>query len=238
MEYLPTGSKVPRGAWRAPGHNITAWIDQSFVDEMAHLAQKDPVAFRLELLGEGNKLMPYSDHGGPTYSTERLKNVIRLAAEKSEWNKPAPKGVYRGFAAHFMFGAYVAEVVSISMTDSQTIKLEKVVAVVDCGLVINKSGAMNQLEGGIIDGLSAAFNQAVHIDKGGAREGNFDTYKLLRMKDAPAIDVHLVDSDEGPEGLGEMTLPPVAAALCNAIFAATGVRVRKLPISLTSTGKV
>jgi isoquinoline 1-oxidoreductase beta subunit len=97
---------------------------------------------------------------------------------------------------------------------------------------------MNQLEGGIIDGLSAAFNQAVHIDKGGAREGNFDTYKLLRMKDAPAIDVHLVDSDEGPEGLGEMTLPPVAAALCNAIFAATGVRVRKLPISLTSTGKV
>ncbi len=232
MEYLPVQSKVPRGAWRAPGHNITAWLDQSFVDEMAHLAGKDPVTFRLELLGEEDKEMPYGDHGGPVYSTRRLKNVIRLAAEKSGWFQPAPKGIYRGFAAHFMFGAYVAEVVNVSVADNNTIKLAKALAVIDCGLVINKSGALNQLEGGLIDGLSAAMGQAVHIENGKVKESNFDNYRLLRMKDAPAVEVHLVESTENPEGLGEMTLPPVAAALCNAIFAATGKRIRKLPVNL------
>lgn len=233
MEYLPVVSKVPRGAWRAPGHNVTAWVDQTFIDEMAALAGKDPVAFRLEILGDEDKIMPYRDHGGPVYSTKRLKNVIRLAAEKGHWSKPAPKGIYRGFAAHFMFGAYVAEVISISMPDATTIKLESAVAVVDCGLVINRSGALNQLEGGIIDGLSAALNSAIHIENGQVKERNFDDYKLMRMKDAPSVEVHLVESSESPEGLGEMTLPPVAAALSNALFAATGKRVRKLPIVLT-----
>ncbi len=230
MTYAPASSSVPRGAWRAPGHNITAWVDQCFIDEMAALAGKDPVDFRLEILGEENKLMPYSDHGGPFYSTARLKNVIRRAAEKSNWRQPAPKGFFRGFAAHFMFGAYVAEVVTVSLAAGNAIKVENVTAVVDCGLVINPSHAANQLEGGLIDGLSAAMFQAVHIEHGLARESNFDDYKLLRMKDAPTLDVELVESDESPEGLGEMSLPPVAAALCNAIFAATGRRIHKLPI--------
>jgi isoquinoline 1-oxidoreductase beta subunit len=238
MEYVPVVSKVPRGAWRAPGHNVTAWIDQTFIDEMAVLAGKNPVDFRLELLGEEDKMMPYRDHGGPVYSTRRLKNVIRLAAEKSNWYQPLPKGTYRGFAAHFMFGAYVAEVVHISMTDPNTIKLERAYAVVDCGLVINKSGALNQLEGGIIDGLSATLNQAIHIENGRAKEGNFDDYKLMRMKDAPKVEVHLVESDEPPEGLGEMTLPPIAAALSNAVFAATGKRIRKLPINLSDKANI
>ena len=156
-----------------------------------------------------------------------------MAAEKSGWSKPAPKGIYRGFASHFMFGAYVAEVVEISLTSANTVKVEKVIGVVDCGLVINRSGALNQLEGGIIDGLSSALNQAIHIENGRAKEGNFDTYKLLRMKDAPEVEVHLVESDENPEGLGEMTLPPVAAAVCNAIYSATGKRIRKLPVNLS-----
>lgn len=233
MEYTPVASKVPRGAWRAPGHNVTAWIDQTFVDEMALLAGKEPVDFRLELLGNEDRMMPYRDHGGPTYSTKRLKNVINLAVEKSDWRSKPPEGIFRGFACHFMFGAYVAEVVSISMKDDKNFKIEDVIAVVDCGIVINRSGALNQLEGGIIDGLSAAMNGALHIENGRAKESNFDDYKLMRIKDAPKIEVLLVDSDESPEGLGEMTLPPVAAALCNAIFAATGKRVRKLPISLT-----
>ncbi|MBA4055772.1 MAG: xanthine dehydrogenase family protein molybdopterin-binding subunit, partial [Marivirga sp.] len=233
MEYAPVISKVPRGAWRAPGHNVTAWIDQCFIDEMAQLAGKDPIQFRLELLGEEDKMMPYSDHGGPVYSTKRLKNVIRMAAEKSGWDNPAAKGIHRGFASHFMFGAYVAEVVEITVNNNNAIKVEKAIAVVDCGLVINRSGAMNQLEGGIIDGLSAALNQAIHIENGRVKEGNFDTYKLLRMKEAPTVEVQLVDSDENPEGLGEMTLPPVAAALCNAIYSATGKRIRKLPVNLS-----
>lgn len=232
MEYTPVVSYVPRGAWRAPGHNITAWVDQSFIDEMALLAGKDPVDFRLEVLGVEDKLMPYRDHGGPEYSTRRLKNVIRIAAEKSNWYKPAAEGFFRGFASHFMFGAYVAEVVTISLPEPDRIKLENVVCVVDCGLVINKSGALNQLEGGLIDGLSAALGQAIHIEGGKAKESNFNTYPLLRMKDAPNIEAHLVDSNENPEGLGEMSLPPVAAALCNAIYAATGKRIRKLPINL------
>lgn len=232
MEYTPVKTNIGTGAWRAPGHNATAFVDQCFVDEMAFLAKKDPVVFRLELLGPEDKIMPYRDHGGPTYSTARLKNVIRMAAEKSGWHTPAPKGIYRGFAAHFMFGAYVAEVVTISVSTSQTIKIEKVFCAVDCGIIINRSGALNQIEGGIIDGLSSALQAAIHIHKGGAVENNFDDYKLMRIKDAPEIDVHLVDSLENPEGLGEMSLPPIAAALCNAIFAATGKRIRSLPISL------
>lgn len=231
MEYTLTNSLVPRGAWRAPGHNITAWVDQCFLDEMAHLAEKDPVDFRMELLGDEDKLMPYSDHGGPVYSTKRLKNVIRIAAEKSSWYTQPPKGIFRGFAAHFMFGAYIAEVVSVSIGANGAIKIEKVDAVADCGLVINRSGALNQLEGGIIDGISSAMHQAVHIVGGRADEGNFDRYTLLRMKDAPTVEVTLIDSAENPEGMGEMTLPPLAPALCNAIFAATGKRIRKLPIA-------
>lgn len=230
--YTPVTSKVPRGAWRAPGHNITAWVDQSFTDEMAALAGKDPVAFRLALLGERDRMLPYADHGGPVYSTARLKNVIRMAADRANWNKPAPKGSFRGFASHFMFGAYVAEVVTIRMTGPGSFKVEQVVAVVDCGLVINPSGARKQIEGGINDGLSAALHQAIHIEGGRALESNFHNYPLLRMHDAPQIDVVLANSDAPPEGLGEMSLPPLAAALCNAIFAATGKRIRSLPIKL------
>ncbi len=238
MEYTPTTSKVPRGAWRAPGHNITAWVDQSFIDEMAILAGKDPVAFRLELLGEEDKEMPYSDHGGPVYSTRRLKNVINVAAEKSNWSTPPPKGMYRGFAAHFMFGAYVAEVVTVSMVGSDKIKIENVVAVCDCGIVVNKSGAVNQIQGGIIDGLSATMNGAINIEGGRARESNFDGYKLMRINEAPTIETHMIESNESPEGLGEISLPSISAALCNAIFAATGKRIRKLPVNLAEEAKL
>ena len=124
------------------------------------------------------------------------------------------------------------------MASTNKVKVENVVAVCDCGIVINKSGAINQLQGGIIDGLSSTLNGAINIESGKARESNFDGYKLMRINEAPTIEAHLVDSDESPEGLGEISLPPVGAALCNAIFAATGKRVRKLPVSLAEEAKL
>lgn len=233
MEYTAVKTLIPTGAWRAPGHNATAFVDQSFIDELAFAAQKDPVNFRLALLGTEDKEMPYRDHGGPTYSVSRLRNVIEVAAAKSDWFAKPSAGKYKGFACHFMFGAYVAEVVIISLSPSNEIKIENVTVAVDCGMVVNRSGALNQIEGGVMDGLSTAINAAIHIEDGAVKEKNFDSYKLMRMKQAPRIDVTLIESAESPEGLGEMSLPPVAAALCNAIFAATGKRVRKLPIDLS-----
>jgi isoquinoline 1-oxidoreductase beta subunit len=233
MEYTAVKTNIPTGAWRAPGHNATAFVDQCFVDEVAHLAGKDSVEFRLELLGNEDKQMPYRDHGGPTYSVKRLRDVVRLAAEKSNWRNKRSNGSYHGFASHFMFGAYVAEVVTISLSSDKQIKIENVLAVVDCGIVVNRSGALNQIRGGIIDGLSAAINGGIDIQNGTVVQKNFDTYKLMRMNQAPPVEVVLVESNENPEGLGEMSLPPVAAALCNAIFSATGKRIRKLPIDIS-----
>jgi isoquinoline 1-oxidoreductase subunit beta len=238
MEYTGVRTKIPTGAWRAPGHNATCLVEQSFVDELAHLAGKDPVDFRLGILGETDKVMPYRDHGGPEYSTKRLKNVIRTAAAKGGWYSPAPTGLYRGFACHFMFGAYVAEIVTISLQGSQNVKVENVFCVVDCGIVVNKSGAANQIEGGIIDGLNAAMNGVIHIEKGSAKQNNFDSYKMMRIREAPKIDVVFIESSDSPEGLGEMALPPVSAALCNAIFSATGKRIRRLPLRLNGMGNV
>ena len=231
MEYTPVRTNIGTGAWRAPGHNATAFIDQSFVDEMAHLSGRDPVDFRLEILGTEDKIMPYRDHGGPEYSTARLKGAIQLAVEKSSWFAPKTEGIFKGFACHFMFGAYVAEVVILSLKANQ-VKIEKVICALDCGLVVNPSGARNQVEGGIVDGLQSALGAAIHVEAGSSIEKNFDTYRMLRMNDIPPIEVYFVDSMENPEGLGEMSLPAISAALCNAVFAATGKRIRKLPFDL------
>lgn len=237
MEYTPAQSNVPTGAWRAPGHNATAFVDQSFIDEIAQALKKDPVKFRLDILGD-DRDVPYTDHGGPKYSVGRLKNVIKLAGEKVGWGRIASKGRFRGFAAHFTFGAYVAEVAEISVASNGKLKVHKITAVVDCGIVINKSGALAQVEGAILDGLGAALHGGMTIEQGRARQGNFDEYPLLRMQEAPKIEVHFVPSNEPPVGLGEMALPPVAPALCNAIFAATGKRIRRLPVSVNEFVKL
>lgn len=230
MEYSPIATSVSTGAWRAPGHNATCFVDQSFLDELAVASDKDPIDFRLALMGEADKIMPYDDHGGPTYSTARLKNVIKKVATLSRWSQPSARGKFRGFAAHFMFGAYVAEVIEISLGEDNRPVVEKVYAVVDCGIVVNKLGALAQIEGGIIDGLSATIYGGITIQNGRAVQSNFHDYPMLRLPESPEIIVDLIDSTEHPEGLGEISLPTVSAALCNAIYRATGKRVRELPL--------
>ncbi|MGA0560154.1 molybdopterin cofactor-binding domain-containing protein [Larkinella sp. VNQ87] len=233
IDTVWVNTNIPLGAWRGPGHNVTAFYLQSFLDELATLAGKNPVDFQRELLGAGDRRFAQNTYGNKVFSTARMRKVIELVAEKSGWYQPAPKGQFRGFASHYTFGTYVAQVITLSMPSPTTVRIEKVVAAVDCGRVINPNGATAQLEGGIIDGLSVALNGAIHIEGGRVKESNFHDYPLLRFNAAPAaIDVHFVPSEEHPMGLGEMGLPPVIPALCNALFAATGKRIRSLPIRL------
>ena len=224
-------SKIPVGAWRAPGHNICAFFYETFLDELAEKAGKDPVDMRLELLGEGDKLYALNSYGNKYFSTGRMKRVITTVADVSKWRHAKPPGVYQGFAAHFFFGTYVAEVFTIKKEASGAWRIEEVNAVVDCGRVINVSGAKAQLEGGIMDGISVALYGGVHIAEGRIVPGNFDRYKLSRIKDAPrVINISFIDNDEKPMGLGEVGLPPAIPAFCNAYSKAFKTRVRKLPI--------
>lgn len=219
-------SNTPTGWWRAPGANTLAYVAESFMDEVCTALKKDPVAFRLELFKKAKQ----EPVGKINYDPEKYKNVVELVAKMSNWGTKTP-GVFRGFSTWFSFGSYVAQVVEVQMVAGQP-KIRKVFCAVNCGRVINLSGAENQVQGSIIDGISHAMFPKVTFVNGAVAETNFNTYKFLRMKDAPLeIDVQFVESDEAPSGLGEPALPPVAAALANALFAATGKRLRKLPFA-------
>lgn len=216
-------SNIPTGPWRAPTHNSVAFAEQCFIDEIAHELKKDPVEFRLELLEKAKTPV-----GKLNYNIPKFQSVIKTAAEMSGWGKNTP-GRAKGFSAYFSFGTYVAEVAEVSVENGK-LKVHKIWAAVYCGQVVNLSGAENQVEGAIMDGLGHAWHTQLTFNKGAVVENNFHTYKFMRMNDAPpAIEVKFVESTEAPSGLGEPGLPPVAAAVCNAIFAATGKRIRKLP---------
>jgi isoquinoline 1-oxidoreductase beta subunit len=223
---------VPTGPLRAPGSNGVAFVMQSFLDELAHAAGRDAVEFRLELLGEDRLVAPSQSRGAP-YDTARMKGVLRLAAEKSGWGRPLPKGEGRGVAFHFSHAGYVAMVAEVAVAPDGTLTVRQVTAAVDVGLIINLSGAENQIQGSIIDGLSMAWLQEITIDRGRTVQGNFDDYPLLRSTATPAMSVNFVRSQHPPTGLGEPGYPVVPPAICNAIFAATGRRIRQLPISRT-----
>jgi isoquinoline 1-oxidoreductase subunit beta len=207
-------NQVPVQWWRSVGHSHTGFSVEAFLDEVAHAGGKDPYQLRRTLLA----------------SQPRELAVLDLAAQKANWGSPLPAGRARGIATHFSFDSYVAQVAEVSVEKDGTIRVHRMVAAVDCGRTVNPDTVKAQLEGGIIFGLTAALKTEITLDKGRVQQRNFHDYPMVRMFESPAIDVYIVPSTEHPTGVGEPGVPPVAPAVTNAIFAATGKRVRRLPI--------
>jgi isoquinoline 1-oxidoreductase beta subunit len=237
--YLLLASKldneIPQGPWRAPGSNTFAWTICCFLDELAHAAGRDPVEFNIDVLGDKD-LLPGTGPRGRPYNAARMRNVVRQVAELSGWGKAMPRGRGMGLGYFFSHQGYIAEVAEVTVSQSGSLKVDRVVAAVDVGSqIVNLSGAENQVQGSIIDGLNAAWRQELDIQKGRIVQSNFHDYTMLRIPDAPRdIEIHFLKTDYPPTGLGEPALPPLAPAVFNAIFAATGKRVRQLPLSRTS----
>jgi len=230
VTYALIESGIPGGAWRSTLHSSNAFAVQSFVDELAHAAGRDPLAFRLELLGAPRQL-DYKDHGGPIFDTGRLAGVLRLAADRAGWSRPTREGAARGIAGHFTFGSYAAHVVEVSRDRAGGVQVDRIVAAVDCGQVVNLSGAEAQVQGGVLDALGAALHGEITVEQGRVRQRNFDGYPLLRLREAPPVEVHFIPSAAPPSGLGEPPVPPLAPALANAVYSLTGTRLRRLPLA-------
>jgi isoquinoline 1-oxidoreductase beta subunit len=218
---------IPCGAWRAPRSNGVAFAIQSFMNELAVAAGRDHLEFLVEVMGQPRWLK----QGDPAaMNTERAIGVIKLAAEKAGWGKKLPKGSGMGLAFHFSHAGHFAEVAELSVDAKKHITVHQITVAGDIGPIVNLSGAENQCQGAALDGLSTMSGLEVTFEKGRIEQANYNVYTPLRMRSAPPVAVNFIQSDYRPTGVGEPALPPVAAAVCNAIFAATGERVRSLPL--------
>lgn len=213
LELHTTTAGVPVLAWRSVGNTHTCFVMETLIDELAVMAGKDPLEYRRILL---------KDH-------PRHLGALNLAAEKAGWGEPLPSGRFRGIAVHKAMGSYVSQVVELSI-DNGRIRVHRVVCAIDCGLAVNPDGVCAQMESGIVYGLTAALYGEITLEEGQVKQSNFHDYRMLRMNEMPAIEVYIVPSTERISGAGEPGVPPIAPALANALFAATGKRIRKLPV--------
>ena len=215
IEWTNKDLGIPLGFWRSVGPSQNGFIIESFIDELAHLAGKDPYEYRRALLGKA----------------PRHKAVLELAATRANWGAPLPTGHTRGIAVAFSYGSYVAHVAEVSVARDGAVRTHRLVAAIDAGLAVNPESVKAQMEGGAVYALTAALYGRITIDRGRVQQSNFHDYPMLRINEMPVVEVHILDSGEAPGGLGEPGVPTVAPAVCNAIYAATGRRIRTLPIN-------
>jgi isoquinoline 1-oxidoreductase subunit beta len=219
VEYLrvePPG--IPTAFWRSVGPSHNVFVTESFMDELAAAAKQDPVAYRLALLA----------------NAPRAKAVLELAAEKAGWGQPLPERVGRGISLQHAFATYMAQVAEVEISRNGAVRVRRVTCAVDCGTVINPDTVRAQIQSGIMFGITAALYGNITLKDGRVEQSNFDTYQILRIDEAPAVDVHIVQSREPPGGMGEAGTSAIVPAVTNAIFAATGKRLRKLPVDTTA----
>jgi len=216
---------VPLGYMRSVYALQVAFASESFIDELAAAAKQDPLQYRLQLLANDEDIKFFDT----TWKTARMRGVLQLAADKAGWGKPLAFGHYHGIACFGCFGTYAAEVVEISMENDQP-RVHRVVAAVDCGQVVNPNILEQEIQGGVHFALANALRAQITIEKGRIVQGNFDDYQPIRINEAPTAEAYFVQSTETPTGVGEPPVPPLAPALCNAIYAATKKRIRQLPI--------